>query len=328
MQQKPSLVIVLADTNTAKFCCNELISLLKENQINIEMLVIEANENSKSLDICQQLWARLVELNTDRSSILINVGGGVVTDLGGFVASTFKRGIPFINLPTSLLAMVDAALGGKTGINFNGLKNYIGTFNLPVFTQVNSKFLESLPIRELHSGLAECLKHALIADIELWNLIEENSIKENIDQILQSAINVKLKIVAADPKEQGERKKLNFGHTIGHAVESCLMSGKKPIPHGHAVAIGVLCESSISAERGILSKSNLELIFNKLHKFYESTAFTNNEIDAIVKLTHADKKNRAGQVNCTLLTKIGEAVIDQNITDEEIRNSLNYYQSI
>ncbi|MGZ5196974.1 MAG: 3-dehydroquinate synthase, partial [Kaistella sp.] len=244
---KPSKIIVLVDENTHEYCLPVLLGNL-ETEIPFEIIEIEAGEDLKTIEIATQLWEILSDFEADRKALMINLGGGVITDMGGFVASTYKRGIRFINLPTTLLGMCDASIGGKTGIDHNFLKNIIGTFAVPEQIFVFPEYLKTLPFPELRSGFAEMLKHGLIADEKHWNdliSIQELS-AENIFPFIETSMKIKQNIVEQDFREQHLRKTLNFGHTVGHALESLFLQQAKPIPHGEAVVLGMIIETRLS----------------------------------------------------------------------------------
>ena len=284
----------------------------------------------KTIETATQLWEILSEFVTDRKSLLINLGGGVITDLGGFVASTYKRGIKFINLPTTLLGMCDASIGGKTGIDHQFLKNIVGTFAEPEMIFVYPEFLKTLPFEELRSGFAEMLKHGLIADEKHWNdLISiENLTAENIFPFIETSMKIKENVVEKDFKEQNIRKTLNFGHTIGHAIESLFLQKEKPILHGEAVAIGMICETYLSfLENLILEETALKITTN-IRKFYPSQSIENFSIDEVLALMMNDKKNSDGNISFSLLKNIGESVFDLSVSKENIISSLHYYQNL
>src|SRR5690606_38544696 len=247
-------VFFLVDDNTHEHCLPLLLSEIHEN-ILIEIIEIPAGEESKAIEIAVQVWETMSETQASRKSLMINLGGGMITDMGGFIASTFKRGIDLINIPTSLLAMVDASVGGKTGIDLNGIKNLIGTFAMPELTLIHPEFLQTLPEREFRSGLAEMLKHGLIHDKNHWlELIEiENFDFISIDYLIEKSVKIKQEIVEKDPFENGIRKILNFGHTIGHALESQLLQTENPLLHGEAISVGMMVESILSYENELIS---------------------------------------------------------------------------
>lgn len=317
--------IIIVDENTHDNCLEYLLTTFTELE-TAEVMLLPAGEENKVLEVCFQVWEAMSEYGVSRSDLIINLGGGVVTDMGGFIASVFKRGIDFIQIPTSLLAMVDAAIGGKTGIDLGPYKNQIGTFSQPSAIFIDTAFLETLPEEELVSGYAEMLKHGLIADKKLWELfsaIDPIRMIENehlVDIIARSVI-IKAEIVNTDPKEKFERKALNFGHTIGHGIEGfCLMND--PITHGHAVALGMIAESYLSLKKNLLSQREYMLITNYLSQIYDPILLTEEAKQEVIRLIQNDKKNDHEGVRCVLLDGIGKVKIDQLITDSEIHDAL------
>ncbi len=320
-----SKIVVLVDENTENLLAK--VKPLFEDK-PFEIIKIKSGEKEKNLTTCETIWAKLLELNIDRNSLLINLGGGVITDIGGFTASTYKRGINFINIPTTLLSMVDASVGGKTGVNFGGFKNNIGLFNEPQFVFCDRSMLETLPQRELISGVGEVLKHALIADKTYWGALVSISInKWDWNDIILRSINIKNNIVLNDPFEKNERKKLNFGHTIGHAIESNFLEHKDSILHGEAVAIGLICESYVSYLKKLIKEEELIKISEVVLSLFKLPKIK-LEHNQLLELMLQDKKNENNTINFTLLNGIGDSIINQTATTEEIIKSLDYYQSI
>lgn len=327
-------LFVLADDNTYKHCYPLVKGILPPHTV----IRIKSGEKNKTLDTCAQIWAKLTAANADRKALLLNLGGGVVGDVGGFAAGCYKRGIRFINMPTTLLAMVDASVGAKTGVDFEGFKNQIGLFNDPQAVFIHTGFLQTLPARELRAGFAEVIKHYLIADKKAFNTLLKATLASERFNLLQQTdwnalvkknVTIKAGIVAADKYETGPRKGLNFGHTIGHAVESyCLAQGKKLL-HGEAVAIGMICEAYISCVKGSLRRTEYLPILQLIGKVYTGLPHIEPDaIPAIVKLTGNDKKNAAGQNRFTLLNGIGNFSVDNNVEEETIINSLEYYSQL
>lgn len=323
-----SSVFILVDENTVRHCYPKVISLLPQH----EVIQIQSGEQNKILQTCEQVWQRLTDANADRKAVLINLGGGVIGDLGGFAAGCYKRGINYINIPTTLLAMVDASVGAKTGVDFNGLKNQIGLFNEPEQVLIDTSFLSTLPERELVSGFAEVIKHYLIADKASFDALfaERRSIKEfDWEAIVQRNVAIKQAIVAADPLEQSTRKSLNFGHTIGHAVESFFLQDEmQKLLHGEAVATGMICEAYISKQYGKLTEDELKSICQLILHYFKLPYIAVQHFNDIVKLTGNDKKNVAKQNRFTLLNGIGSFSIDNFVEDAAIIESLNYYNSL
>jgi 3-dehydroquinate synthase len=265
----------------------------------------------------------------DRKSLLINLGGGVIGDMGGFCAATYKRGIKFINLPTTLLAQVDASIGGKLGVDFQGYKNHIGVFQDPEQVIIWPEFLSTLPTTELRSGFAEIIKHALIFDLQYWHDIRSSPWdSQTWSEHISHSVHTKYQIVEKDPTETSVRKILNFGHTIGHAIERHYLHGSEPLLHGEAIAIGMICETYLSTLKEGLSNHNLEEITDYLIKTFGRVEIPREELNAIAKNALQDKKNEGGQIICTLLEDIGQATYNTPISLQEIEQALDYYCSL
>jgi len=298
----------------------------------IKKVVIPAGENNKKIESVAKIWEFLSENGGDRKSLLINIGGGMLTDLAGFAATTFKRGIDFLNVPTTLLSQVDASVGGKTGINFSGFKNEIGTFKEPVAVIINTDFLKTIDKENFISGFAEMIKHGLIYSHEHLEELEKFDL-ENIDynllqEIIRHSVNVKEYFVANDPTENNIRKALNFGHTIGHAFESYAMKQNRPIQHGHAVAYGMIAELFLSVKKCNFPKSDLQNLTNWLIKLYGKFEISENDFDSLFELMTHDKKNESGRINFTLLSEIGKIEINQNCEKVLIYESLIHYVNL
>ena len=325
-----SKLFLLVDSNTNDECSSLFLSQI-ETEIPIEIIEFEAGEINKNIETCTEIWNVLTELGADRKSVILNLGGGVVTDLGGFIAATFKRGIDFINIPTSLLAMVDASVGGKTGIDLGTLKNQIGVFNVPKMVVIDVRFLETLPQNEMRSGLAEMLKHGLIFDRNYWNQFLDLGQKsfEALENLIFQSIEIKNTIVMQDPTEKGIRKTLNFGHTLGHAIESYFLKNetKKTLLHGEAIAVGMILESHIAKSKNLLSETDFLEIKNTIVAIYEPIVFTENDIDPILNLLIHDKKNEFGTIQFALINGIGKAIINQEVANELIRFAFEDYKS-
>ncbi|QMU29269.1 3-dehydroquinate synthase [Adhaeribacter radiodurans] len=319
-------VAVLVDENTHAHCYPLLRKYLPEHTL----IQIKSGEEHKTLATCEHVWQQLTDIKASRWSVLVNVGGGVIGDLGGFCAGIFKRGIYFVQVPTTLLAQVDASVGGKTGIDFNGLKNHLGVFQEPLKVFINPEFLKTLSEREVKSGYAEIIKHWLIADAASFE--EQRYVglmTEDWTKLIEDSVAVKARVVSADPREQGLRKILNFGHTIGHALETYLLtkSGRRLL-HGEAIAVGMLCESYLSVRKGLITQAELEKIETFLFSIYPKVAIQTNEFAAIAALALQDKKNTGSTINCTLLSGIGQAVYDQPISLSEIEAAFKYYNTL
>ena len=320
-------IFVLVDETTNKLCW----SLVKDYLClkDAQTIVIGATDRRKNLDTLVHVWESLQQGKATRHSLLINLGGGMVTDLGGFAASTYKRGINFINIPTTLLAMVDASVGGKTGFNFGGLKNEIGVFNDAEFVLLDTNWLQTLDEENIRSGYAEMLKHGLIADDTMWaELINFNIAQPNLHQLafmLDKSVRIKERIVAEDPHEKGIRKALNLGHTFGHAFESWAMK-RQPILHGYAVAFGLIAELYLATTQTDFPTERMRQTVNFIRSYYGSLPITCNDYPELIELMHHDKKNRGNEINVTLLGGIGDIRIDQTITEEDIKEALDFFR--
>lgn len=323
-----SKLFILVDETTNEFCLPKLLPLL-EVDIPIEIIEIEAGEEMKNISTCVEIWSILADLGADRKSAILNLGGGVITDLGGFVASTFKRGIDFINIPTTLLGMVDAAIGGKNGVDLGTLKNQIGVINAPKLVVIDTDYLETLPQNQMKSGLAEMLKHGLIYDKKYWNQFKDlqDLNFDDLDQLIHRSVEIKNEIVCQDPTENGIRKALNFGHTLGHAIESHFLETEKPLLHGEAIAIGMILESYISKEKKLITEEEYIEIKSTLLAIFEKQFFTQNDIDSIVNLLIHDKKNEYGKVQFALIQKIGTYIINQSADNQIIAEAFEDYIS-
>ena len=320
-------IFVLVDETTNKLCW----SLVKDYLClkDAQTIVIGATDRRKNLDTLIHVWESLQQGKATRHSLLINLGGGMVTDLGGFAASTYKRGINFINVPTTLLAMVDASVGGKTGINFGGLKNEIGIFNDAEFVLLDTNWLRTLDEENIRSGYAEMLKHGLIADDTMWaELINFNLAQPNLRQLasmLNKSVRIKERIVTEDPHEKGIRKALNLGHTFGHAFESWAMK-RQPVLHGYAVAFGLIAELYLATTRTDFPTERMRQTVNFIRAYYGSLPITCNDYSELIELMRHDKKNRGNEINVTLLGGIGDIRIDQTITEEDIKEALDFFR--
>lgn len=323
-------VFVLTDDITQECCLPKVAVLFAKH--NATTITIRHDDTNKTLATLADVWTALQRGGATRHSLLVNLGGGMVTDLGGFAAATFKRGINFINIPTTLLAMVDAAVGGKTGINFGGLKNEVGAFANARYVIVNTCFLDTLDTANLCSGYAEMLKHSLISNAQMWAEHVNFDILQpdlaELQRMVAASIAVKEHIVADDPHEHGIRKALNFGHTIGHALEEFSMQQSTPPPgallHGYAVAFGLIGELYISARKAGFPTARLHQTARFIRENYGAVAFTCDDYPTLLNLMRHDKKNTSGTINFTLLHDIGDIRINQTATDEEIREALDF----
>ena len=321
-----SKVFVLVDENTKRYCLEDFTKAIRP-AMDFEILEVVSGEKNKTIDTCINLWKSLSEKDADRKSLLINLGGGVITDMGGFIASTFKRGIAYINVPTTLLAMVDASVGGKTGVDLGSLKNQIGVINQPEMVLVVSNFLKTLEERQLQSGFAEMLKHGLIADTNYWIALKSDFDFMNIDHLIYTSVNIKNDVVLQDPTEQHLRKILNFGHTLGHAIESYFLESKMydTLLHGEAIAIGMILEGYLSNCLTNLPDADITDIKDTFLKRYPKIDFTTNDIEAILSLLKFDKKNTHGNINFVLLEAIGTPIIDVKIPHKHFVEAFAYY---
>ena len=325
-----SKIVLLCDTNTFEDCYPVFIQQLTTSA-TIEVIQLEAGETFKTIETCLNVWKALSELDIDRKALIINLGGGVITDLGGFVASTYKRGIDYINIPTSLLAMVDASVGGKTGVDLGSLKNQIGVINSSIMVLIDTNYLNTLPQNEMRSGLAEMLKHGLIYDEAYWKRMSDLSqlTVADLDILIYESVLIKNTIVTQDPNEQGLRKTLNFGHTLGHAIESYFLENKNKttLLHGEAIAIGMILACYLSSKLTSFNKDTCDHIKNTLLNIYEKIQFNQEDIEPIIKLMKFDKKNSHGNINFVLLQKIGTPIIDQKVTNNLIYEAFKYYEN-
>jgi 3-dehydroquinate synthase len=319
-------VAVLVDDNTFVHCYGQLAPYLPEHHL----IRVPSGELHKNLATCSLIWEEMTRLQLSRQSLLINVGGGVIGDMGGFCAGVYKRGIAFVQVPTTLLSQVDASVGGKTGVDFMGFKNHLGVFQEPVKVFIFPGFLKTLSQREIRSGYAEIIKHWLIAKAASF----ESQKTIGLDTadwagLIAESVGIKAAVVAADPLEKGLRKVLNFGHTVGHAIETFFLNQQGPdLLHGEAVAIGMVCESYLSAQRGLLSAQELKSIEQFIVSVYGKVDIAAADLPAISQLALQDKKNTGTIIKCTLLNGIGRAIYDQPISLEEIQHSIRYYTSL
>ena len=320
-------LFVLTDETTHRLCWPILSKFLLAQEAKV--IIIPASDTHKDMASLMQVWQELGQGGATRHSCLVNLGGGMVTDLGGFAASTFKRGIDFINIPTTLLAMVDASVGGKTGVNFNGLKNEIGVFNESRFVLIDTQFLQSLDAANLYSGYAEMLKHGLISDETMWKeLITFSPMQPDLKKLqhmVGESIKVKERVVEQDPHEQGIRKALNLGHTFGHAFESWALK-RSPILHGYAVAFGLICELYLSCFKIGFPTEKMRQTVSFIRENYGYLPITCNDYDELIALMTHDKKNTNGIINFTLLGNVGDIRINQTATNEEIKEALDFFR--
>ena len=322
-----SNIFILVDSNTSSLCLPKLLSELTTD-LAIEIIEIEAGEQHKNIETCLGVWQTLSELSADRKSLMINLGGGVVTDLGGFVACTYQRGIQFVNIPTTLLSMVDASIGGKNGVDLDHIKNQIGIIKTPYMVLIDTSYLDTLSSREMRSGLAEMLKHGLIHNELYYNNLTALSklTIEDLDQLIYDSVLIKKAIVEQDPTEQNLRKSLNFGHTLGHAIESFYLNHEtKALLHGEAIAIGMILEVYLSAKLLNFPLDKATRIKESLIKVYGKVDIPTEDHLAIIDLMKFDKKNEKGNINFVLLEAIGQPKINCTVDNELIINSFKFY---
>ena len=318
-------LFILVDVNTQRHC----LPLVRDMSClqGAQVIAIGATDENKTLQTLTEVWTALQQGGATRHSLMVNLGGGMVTDLGGFAAATFKRGLNYINIPTTLLAMVDASVGGKTGINFGGLKNEVGVFSNASSVILDTTFLRTLDDENLLSGYAEMLKHGLISNEEHWAELLNGSFSEltRLGELVAKSVAVKERIVEQDPTEKGLRKALNLGHTVGHAFESLALQ-RTPILHGYAVAYGLICELYLSAIKTGFPVDKMRQTVSFIREHYGQMAITCDDYPTLLGMMTHDKKNVAGEINFTLLGDIGDIRINQTATKEEIMEALDFYR--
>ncbi len=322
-----SRVFVLMDENTKKYCLPKISKYL----FDIYPIVIPSGEQHKTLATAQVIWNELFKQNADKNSVLINLGGGMVGDIGGFCAAIYKRGIEYINIPTTLLSMVDSSVGGKTAVDFYHIKNSLGVIQQPKSVYIFPDLLNTLPLPELRNGFAEMLKHGLIADDDYWQELLGVTEYElpRLASLINGSVKIKMKIVKKDMFEIRDRKRLNFGHTIGHAIEAySLKNDKVPLKHGEAVAIGMVCESYLSKIKSGLSGKELQHISQVILSRFPKYSMRNILSPELIKIMRQDKKNSNDTLQFTLLRTIGKSTVNQECSEYEITAALNYYDSL
>ncbi|MGL5113223.1 MAG: 3-dehydroquinate synthase [Flavobacterium sp.] len=329
-ENKYSNLFIIVDSHTIDSCLPILLPYL-ETDLAIEIIEFEAGEINKNIETCIEIWNVLTDLGADRKTLVINLGGGVVTDLGGFVASTFKRGIDFIHIPTTLLSMVDASVGGKNGVDLGNLKNQIGVINVPKMVLIDTAYLATLSQSEMRSGLAEMLKHGLIYDLEYWRKFLHLAAIDyaDFDPLIYRSVEIKNEIVMQDPTEKSIRKALNFGHTLGHAIESYFLENteKTTLLHGEAIAVGMILEAYISMKKNLLTAQQYQEIKQAIKAIYDDVIFEASDIEPILELLIHDKKNEYGTIQFALLDGIGAIKINQIVENEFILEAFNDYKS-
>jgi len=324
LQDKYSRVVVIVDEHTKEHCLPLIEKFIPIGSI---VICIPSGESHKHLRTCEYIWNEMTKANLDRKAIVVNLGGGVIGDMGGFCASTYKRGIDFIQIPTTLLSQVDASVGGKLGVDFHNFKNHIGVFCEPQAVIIDVNFLKTLPPLEVRSGFAEIIKHCLIADKLKWSEISVKTLEQqDLYDLAVHSVKIKSKIAEEDPTEKGLRKILNFGHTVGHAVESYFLEipGKRLL-HGEAIAVGMIAESYLAFKKGFISQTDLDSIVKYIISIYGRVTIFDFDIENILPLTLQDKKNEHNVIQGSLLKTIGEANFNQPISLKEVKESLEYY---
>ncbi len=321
---------IISDNKVAQYCITHLLKKVKL-LAKAEVLVVAHGEENKTIETCVNLWSELTDSAADRKSLVINVGGGVISDMGGFVASAYKRGIDFINVPTTLLSMADASVGGKTGIDFGSYKNHIGTFTQPKGVFIAPVFLKTLDKRQLVNGFAEIIKAALIADVRLWKtLLDLKGLPLNkLNTLIHRSVEIKNTIVKKDPLEKNERKALNFGHTIGHAIESFYLKKKgKKLLHGEAIAIGMISEAYLSFKMELLRQEELLQITQLILNYFPKQRLNKKDFLVMMALMQHDKKNEQGKTRFTLLQGIGKFRINIELSSMDVLESLTFYNAL
>ncbi|MEQ8714406.1 MAG: 3-dehydroquinate synthase [Cyclobacteriaceae bacterium] len=318
-------VFVLVDENTEEHC----LPLVKDVLPEFWLVRIKSGEEQKHIETCTQVWKSMTEAKLDRKALMINLGGGVIGDMGGFCAGTYKRGISFINVPTTLLSQVDASVGGKLGIDFEGFKNHIGLFKDPGHVFISPEFLNTLPPRELRSGFAEVVKHAYIRDRDYLGSLKSVALADQpwMDRIKHS-IAIKSAVVDADPTEQHLRKILNFGHTVGHAIETSYLETDKKLLHGEAIAVGMICELYLSHKLLELDKDQVTKESQYLAGLFESETIDRSDFEMIVQNALQDKKNEGGIVKMSLLRDLGDCTYDIPVSGADMLDSLFYFNTV
>ena len=323
-----SQILILVDRNTNDHCLPVFQAAIPD-LIDYDIIEVDPGEENKNIDFCIGVWQTMLDFGADRKALMINLGGGVVTDLGGFAASTYKRGIDFIQIPTTLLSQVDASVGGKTGIDLNNVKNIIGTFTQPQAVFINTNFLASLDDRQLVSGFAEVIKHGLIQDKDLYNQCKSSNINEINESLIYRSVEIKNNVITQDPTEKGLRKILNFGHTIGHAIEGySLINDSNPLLHGEAIAIGMICEAWLSTKFTGLSMDELNDITSTFLSKYPSYSYSTEQYAAFIDLMKNDKKNEDNKIGFALLNSIGNCAYNIYVDEENIYDALDYYLQV
>ncbi|PST83715.1 3-dehydroquinate synthase [Pedobacter yulinensis] len=323
-----SKIFVLTDINTTEHCL-PLFRQMLDDFNGFDLIETDPGEENKNIDFCIGIWKTLLDFGADRKSLLINLGGGVITDMGGFVASTYKRGIDFVNIPTTLLSQVDASVGGKTGIDIDNVKNMVGTFSLPQAVFIETAFLKTVPAREMLSGYSEMLKHGLIADKAYFDELKNQKPASVTAAQIYRSVEIKNEVVTADPREKGLRKILNYGHTIGHAIESYFLAeGKNPLTHGEAIAAGMICEAWLSLEHETFTQQHLEEVTRAFSVLYPHSRLPQAAFDELILLMQSDKKNEDGKILFSTLEEPGKCTYNHAAGADRIIAAFNYYNQL
>ena len=324
-KKKYSSLAVLVDEHTREHCYPLIHAALPEHFI----IEVRSGEDEKNIRTSVTIWQAMTDHAMDRHACMLVLGGGVLGDMGGFCAATYKRGIDFILIPTTLLSQVDASIGGKLGVDFNHFKNHIGVFQVPVLTLLHESFLKTLPEAELRSGFAEVIKHTLISDSRMWQKISASGLKDqDWRRLIQHSVQFKARVTTEDPREKGLRKILNAGHTIGHALESYLLAQGRRILHGEAIAVGLIAEGYIAKNHALINEQDFKSICEFIVSVYGKVRIENEEMESIAQLTLQDKKNKGNKILCVLLDGIGKAKWDCEITLESVKDALSFYRTI
>ncbi|MBL4652563.1 MAG: 3-dehydroquinate synthase [Flavobacteriales bacterium] len=319
--------VILVDENTAEYCLPKIQAL--PSLLNAEVLQIQSGEEHKTIETTSHIWKYLSSIKIDRTALFINVGGGVIGDMGGFAASTYKRGIDFVNFPTTLLSQVDASVGGKLGVDFEGLKNEVGVFKNPKAVFAHTEFLQTLDDRQILSGFAEIIKHSLIASRNYFDEIQDLNFEaiQELDNVIKQSVEIKNNIVLKDFQEKSTRKALNFGHTIGHAIESNLLGSKSSLLHGEAIAIGMICETYLSYKAGFILMEDAMEVANYINAVFPKIDIDSSNYHRLIELMQHDKKNTLQGINFTLLKRIGEVEVNQICEVDQIIEALEFYKN-
>lgn len=327
-QSSYSKIFFLTDLNTSEHCMPVIGKYLPDLD-NYDIIEVDPGEENKNIDYCIGVWHMLLDFGADRNSLLINLGGGVVTDMGGFAASTYKRGIDFVQIPTTLLSQVDASVGGKTGIDLGSVKNIIGTFAQPKAVFISTDFLETLDKQQLISGFAEVVKHGLIADKAYFENIKQADPTKLHHEVIYHSVEIKNHVVTTDPFEKGLRKTLNFGHTIGHAIETySLKTDRRPLLHGEAIAIGMICEGYLSHKYNTLKGAELDELISFIRSVFPDYSFSKEIYEEVIEYMKNDKKNFQGQIGFALLSEIGKCDYNIYLAEDQITESLDFYNDL